>query len=212
MIRQPMEIVLSLPAVFLAMSFHEYAHAWTAVKLGDDTPRNHGRLTLDPLVHIDWLGLILFALIGYGWAKPVRVNPSNFRNKKLGDILVALSGPAANFLLAVAATFLSVGLSAMRVNSAVMNTVLSVTDYIIYLNIVFGLLNLLPIPPLDGYRIITNLLFRSNIRAFLLYERYGRYILFAFLLLGLFDIAISQPAFAIYRSLTIIRMRVLSFL
>ena len=164
MFREPMEIVLSLPAVFLAIAFHEFAHAWTAVKLGDDTPRIQGRLTMDPLVHIDWVGLILFALIGYGWAKPVQINPSKFSNKKLGDILVALSGPAANFLLAVAGTLLSVALSIIKVSSPAMNTILSVTDYIIYLNIVFGLLNLLPIPPLDGYKIIKNLLFRSNIR------------------------------------------------
>jgi len=210
MLRQPLEIVLSLPAVFLAMSFHEFAHAWTADKLGDDTPRNQGRITLDPLVHIDWVGLILFALIGYGWAKPVQINPSKFSNKKLGDILVALSGPAANFLLAVAGTLLSVALSIIKVSSPAMNTILSVTDYIIYLNIVFGLLNLLPIPPLDGYKIIKNLLFRSNIRFFLIYERYGTYILIAFLLLGLFDIAISKPAFSIYRSLMLISMRMLN--
>jgi Zn-dependent protease len=210
MFREPMEIVLSLPAVFLATSFHEFAHAWTAVKLGDDTPRIQGRLTMDPLVHIDWVGLILFALIGYGWAKPVQINPSKFSNKKLGDILVALSGPAANFLLAVAGTLLSVALSIIKVSSPAMNTILSVTDYIIYLNIVFGLLNLLPIPPLDGYKIIKNLLFRSNIRFFLIYERYGTYILIAFLLLGLFDIAISKPAFSIYRSLMLISMRMLN--
>src|SRR5690554_2816079 len=210
MFREPMEIVLSLPAVFLATSFHEFAHAWTAVKLGDDTPRIRGRLTMDPLVHIDWVGLILFALIGYGWAKPVQINPSKFSNKKLGDILVALSGPAANFLLAVAGTLLSVALSIIKVSSPAMNTILSVTDYIIYLNIVFGLLNLLPIPPLDGYKIIKNLLFRSNIRFFLIYERYGTYILIAFLLLGLFDIAISKPAFSIYRSLMLISMRMLN--
>src|SRR5690554_4737079 len=115
--RRPMEIVLSLPAVFLAMSFHEFAHAWTAYKLGDDTPKNYGRITLDPLVHIDWLGLILFTLFGYGWAKPVQVNPSKFRNKKLGDILVALSGPVANLLLAVVATIISVLLSILKINT-----------------------------------------------------------------------------------------------
>ncbi|HHU49048.1 MAG TPA: site-2 protease family protein [Clostridiales bacterium] len=210
MLRQPLEIILSLPAVFLALSFHEFAHAWTADMLGDDTPRNQGRLTLAPLVHVDWPGLMLFLLFGYGWAKPVQVNPSNFRKRKMGEILVALSGPAANFFLAVAATLLSVVLSVTKFNSPAMNTILLVIDNIIYLNIVFGLINLLPIPPLDGYRIIKNIFFRSNIRFFMAYERYGIYILFAFLLLGLFDIIVSRPAFAIYRYLMLISMKLLS--
>ncbi|HHT65807.1 MAG: site-2 protease family protein [Caldicoprobacterales bacterium] len=209
MFRQPMEIILSLPAVFLALSFHEFAHAWTADRLGDDTPRKHGRLTLAPLVHIDWMGLVLFALFGFGWAKPVQVNPSKFRKKRLGDILVALSGPAANLLTAVIAVFLYVALSAFAPNYPAVDTILAITDYIIYLNIVFCLLNLLPIPPLDGYRIIKNLFFRSNIRLFLLYERYGTYILIAFLLLGLFDTAVSIPAYAVYRFLVSNGMKLL---
>jgi len=93
-------ILLRLPAVFLAISFHEYAHALAAFRLGDPTPRNMGRLTLDPLVHVDWIGLALFAVFGFGWAKPVRVNPSNFKNKKWGDVLVSLAGPTANLFLA----------------------------------------------------------------------------------------------------------------
>ena len=210
MFRQPMEIILSLPAVFLALSFHEFAHAWTADKLGDDTPKKHGRLTLDPLAHIDWMGLILFVLFGFGWAKPVQINPSKFRKKRLGDILVALSGPVANLLVAAIAVLLYVGLTAFVPGSSTMDTILAITDYIVFLNIVFCLLNLLPIPPLDGYRIIKNMFFRSNIRLFMAYERYGTYILIAFLILGLFDIVISSPAFAVYRFFVSNGMKLLS--
>ena len=210
MFRQPMEIILSLPAVFLALSFHEFAHAWTADRLGDDTPRKHGRLTLAPLVHIDWMGLVLFALFGFGWAKPVQVNPSKFRKKRLGDILVALSGPAANLLTAVIAVFLYVALSAFAPNYPAVDTILAITDYIIYLNIVFCLFKIFCLSHLwMDIGIIKNLFFRSNIRFFLLYERYGTYILIAFLLLGLFDTAVSIPAYAVYRFLVSNGMKLL---
>lgn len=201
MFQDPIEILLSLPAVFLAISFHEYAHAFTAVKLGDDTPRRQGRLTLAPLVHVDWVGLILFALFGYGWAKPVQVNPSNFKNKKTGDILVALSGPAANFLVAIISLLVYVALMVINFSAPAMDTILLIVYYCIYLNIVFGLLNLVPIPPLDGYRILKNLLFRSFTRIFIAYERVGTFVLFAFLLFGLFDLAVSRPALVIYQLL-----------
>ncbi|NLC43258.1 MAG: site-2 protease family protein [Clostridiales bacterium] len=201
MFRQPIEILLSLPAVFLAISFHEFAHAFTADKLGDDTPRKQGRLTLAPLAHVDWTGLILFALFGYGWAKPVQVNSSNFKNRKLGDILVSLSGPVANFLVAILSLLVYVTLMAVNSATPVMDTILAVVNYSIYLNIIFGLLNLIPIPPLDGYRILKSLFFRSFTRLFMAYEKVGIFILFAFLLFGLFDLAVSRPALSIYQFL-----------
>lgn len=201
MLRSPIEILLSLPAVFLAMSFHEFAHAWTANRMGDPTPRNHGRLTLDPLAHVDWVGLILFALFGYGWAKPVRVNPSNFRNKRKGDILVSISGPLANLFLAMVAALVYALLAHFSRSSRTMDIVLSIVNYIVYLNIVFCLLNLIPIPPFDGYRVIKNLLFRVNIGLFMKVEQISTFILFAFVLLGLFNLIISKPAFIIYRFL-----------
>ncbi len=201
MFRQPIEILLSLPAVFLAISFHEFAHAFTADKLGDDTPRKQGRLTLAPLAHVDWTGLILFALFGYGWAKPVQVNSSNFKNKKMGDILVSLSGPVANFLVAALSALLYFALMAIKSTAPVIDTILAVVNYCIYLNIIFGLLNLMPIPPLDGYNVLKTLLFRTFTRFFMAYEKVGMFILFAFLLFGLFDIAISRPALSIYHYL-----------
>ncbi|NLB41692.1 MAG: site-2 protease family protein [Clostridiales bacterium] len=212
MFQQPIEILLSLPAVFLAMSFHEFAHAFTADKLGDDTPRKQGRLTLAPLAHVDWTGLILFALFGYGWAKPVQVNPSNFKNKKAGDILVSLSGPAANFLVALLSLLVSVALMAIDSSAPAMDTILSILNYCIYLNIIFGILNLIPIPPLDGYRILKTLLFRRFTRLFMAYEKIGIFILFAFLLFGLFDLTVSRPALSIYQSFITAGQRILQLL
>src|SRR6056297_2015937 len=101
MFRDPRQILLSIPAVFLAIIFHELAHAITADKLGDPTPRSYGRLTLNPLAHLDLFGLIAFLLIGFGWAKPVPINPNYFKDPKKGNILVSISGPLANIFIAI---------------------------------------------------------------------------------------------------------------
>lgn len=199
MFRDPIEILKSLPAVFLAMSFHEFAHAFMANHLGDPTPRNQGRLTLDPLVHIDWMGLVMFAVFGFGWAKPVKVNPSNFKNKKWGDIIVSLAGPIANLLLAVLGTIIYVLL--IRFYTVPIDAIMDIIHYIIYLNIIFAILNIIPIPPFDGYHVLKDLFFRRNAKFFWKYEQYSMYILFAFILLGLFNIIVDKPAIAIYQFL-----------
>ncbi|NLX71307.1 MAG: site-2 protease family protein [Clostridiales bacterium] len=192
------EILLSLPAVFLAITFHEFAHAYSAHRLGDPTPKNLGRLTLDPLAHVDWLGFIMFALFGFGWAKPVQVNPSNFKNKRMGNIIVSFAGPAANMILAVI-TIIILILIQLFVND--LGILWNIVNRVIYLNIVFAILNLIPIPPFDGYRIVRELFYRKNIRFFWNYERYGLLVLFIFIFLGLFDIIVGIPANLIYTRL-----------
>jgi len=186
------KVLKSLPAVFLAMSFHEYAHAFTADRLGDPTPARQGRLTMDPLAHVDWIGLIMFAVFGFGWAKPVQVNTSNFKNRKWGDIVVSLAGPAANLLLAIAAAiayFALYGLIPPRYS-----LITDIIFYIISLNITFAFLNLVPIPPFDGYHVLKNLFFRKNARFFWKYEQYSLFILLAFILLGVFDYIVGVPS------------------
>ena len=100
---EPMYIIIALLAaaflVFCVIPLHEFAHAWAADRQGDDTPRNSGRLTLSPMAHVDPIGGILIALIGFGWGKPTPVNPRNFRNQRWGEVLVAAAGPASNLLL-----------------------------------------------------------------------------------------------------------------
>ena len=200
-----MNILMSLPAVFLAFSFHEFAHAYVAYKMGDPTPKIQGRLTLDPMAHVDWIGLIMFTVFGFGWAKPVQVNPSNFRNRKRGDILVSLAGPVANLLLAVIAFIILQILgnilpinpftNALNVNT----TIYLIIDNIVRLNIVFALLNLVPIPPFDGYRIVKNIFFRRNANFFWQLERYSIIILFAFIFFGGFNYIVGIPALYIYK-------------
>ncbi len=188
----PIQILLSLPAVFLAMSFHEFAHALVAYRMGDDTPRKQGRLTLDPLVHIDWMGLIMFAVFGFGWAKPVQVNPSNFKNKQYGGILVSLAGPAANIILAMLSTILYFILVNLLPDPR--SVLMNIVYFMIYLNIVFALLNLIPIPPFDGYHVVKDLFFKRHAQFFWKYEQYSMYILLAFILFGVFGYLVTVPS------------------
>ena len=149
-------IITSLPGIIIAMVLHEWAHARVAYALGDYTPKLMGRLTLNPVAHIDPIGLILLFIAHFGWAKPVQVNPYNFSNPKRDDILVSLAGPAANFVVAF------VTLVTMAIISAagfpMSEGMYMVLSSIMLININFGIFNLLPIPPLDGSHVLRQLL------------------------------------------------------
>ncbi|MEA1883680.1 MAG: site-2 protease family protein [Thermotogota bacterium] len=179
MFRDPRQILLSIPAVFLAIIFHELAHAFTADKLGDPTPRSYGRLTLNPLAHMDLFGLMAFLLIGFGWAKPVPVNPNYFKNPKRDNILVSISGPLANLLIALITILIEVFL--LKLVPGVYDTLpglIPVFHTIAYLNIAFSILNLLPIPPLDGYHILRELISDKYRYILKMYERYSIIVFF----------------------------------
>ncbi|HOO33538.1 MAG TPA: site-2 protease family protein [Thermotogota bacterium] len=202
MFRDPMQILLSVPAVLLAIIFHELAHALMADKLGDMTPRNYGRLTLNPLAHMDIIGLLLFLFIGFGWAKPVPINPNNFKNPKRDSILVSIAGPIANFFIAF--IFILIEVLLLKVFPAAYNAIpglIPVFHSIAYLNIAFGLLNLLPIPPLDGYHIVRDLLAGRFRDFFIMYERYSIIVFFV----ALFFIFPTVFTFAQYIFLSVLR-------
>jgi len=186
----PMAILYSLPAIFLALSFHEFAHALVADRLGDPTPRNQGRLTLDPFTHIDPVGLIFFILAGFGWAKPVQVNPSRFKNPRLGDILVSSAGPFANLLLA----FIALGLfNYIEGVLGYSNEIFSEIMWpVVNLNLILFIFNFLPIPPLDGYHVVKSFFYRRNIKLFWKLEQYGFLILILISFTGILQILLSQ--------------------
>lgn len=173
------EIILSIPAILIAFSFHEFAHAWVATKFGDDTPRLQGRVTLDPRSHIDWLGFLLFLLGGFGWARPVLVNTSKLRPRILGDILVSLAGVAMNLLIAT--LFGIASLVALRFEAPMVSIAL---HQITWLNLVLVAFNVLPIPPLDGFHVAKYLL-PSSLQEYVptLY-RYGPYLLLLLIISG----------------------------
>lgn len=175
-----MNIIAGLPGIVIAMVIHEYAHARVAVYLGDYTPRLMGRLTLNPAAHIDPIGLVMLFLVRFGWAKPVQINPNNFRNPRRDDILVSLAGPGANLLMAFFALLVMVLLYKLDFEmSPGMQTVFSL---IMIYNINFAIFNMLPIPPLDGSQVLKQLLPYNLLRMYEGIERYSFLILIVFIM------------------------------
>lgn len=192
-------LVLSIPGMLIAITFHEFAHAWAADKLGDDTPRRQGRLSLNPFVHMDPIGVILLLTAGFGWGKPVKINPNNFNRTvsiRKGNALVSLAGPAMNFILAVIFSIIC-GLLLKFGQSFILTTaggvVFSVIEYTISINIGLGVFNLIPLPPLDGSKILSAVL---PTKARQWYEEHERmlYIIFMFIWITPIAGAIISPA------------------
>jgi Zn-dependent protease len=174
-------LVLQVPALLIAVTVHELAHALVADRLGDPTARSLGRLTLNPLPHIDPLGALAFVLAGFGWAKPVPVNAQYFKNPLRDMSLVAVAGPIANFLAAFAALVL---LLALRPAGVLPEAGLRMLSYVFTFNLVLGIFNLIPLPPLDGGHFLPYLLPRRAANALHGLERYGMLILLALVFTG----------------------------
>lgn len=149
----------TLPALLFCLSVHEFAHAYTAYKLGDRTQKAMGRLTLNPFSHIDIVGFICIALFGFGWGKPVMIDDRNFKNKAAGNALTAFAGPCSNIIMAILFTItlkilLITGVILPTINSVVGSIILNMLILTIQFNVVFAIFNLIPIPPFDGSRIL----------------------------------------------------------
>lgn len=159
----PMEWVMSkvyiLPGIVIGLAFHEFAHAWVANKLGDDTPRLQGRVTLNPVSHIDPIGMIALIFVGFGWGVPVEINPRNFKKPRRDELLVSLAGVTMNLILAILFTvILKIYITAVGTAVGGMySTINDIIFYVIYINLVLMVFNLLPIPPLDGFNILTEI-------------------------------------------------------
>ncbi len=191
----PSRLLALATIIFVALPFHEYAHAAAAVYLGDNTPRLQGRYTLNPLVHIDIMGAILIAMVGFGWAKPVQWNPRNITiDRKLGSIIVSLAGPLSNLLLAI------VGALLLRVGAITENEfMLNFLFFFIQINVLLFVFNLIPIPPLDGSHVLFALLPGDNLQLQMQLSRYGFLLLMAVIFLA--PAVIRGPAGAITRLL-----------
>ena len=173
------EMLLGIPGLVIAMTFHEYAHARAAVSLGDFTPRLMGRLTLNPTAHIDPIGLLMLFLVRFGWAKPVMINPSNFRQPKRDDILVSLAGPMMNLFLGFVAFYVMLLINAHRLD--VSQITYTIIQMIFVYNVNFAIFNMLPIPPLDGSHILRNLLPPDLAYRYQSIERYSILIMIIFI-------------------------------
>lgn len=182
-------VFASLFVVFCTLPFHEYAHAFVATKLGDQTARLSGRLSLNPMRHIDPLGALMIVLVGFGYAKPVPVNPRNFKNPKVGMALTALAGPCANLLMAIVFLLLKNIILLFPASNPI---VLALAYFFIFaasINIGLAVFNLLPIPPLDGSRILQLIIPSKYYFKFMQYERYVVILVFILLLTGV----LSRP-------------------
>ena len=166
------EYGIIVAASLLCIMFHEVSHGLTALALGDPTAKNAGRLSFNPIKHVDIFGLLMMAIFRFGWAKPVMINPSNFRDPKKGEILVALAGPAMNFLIAFLAMLFMV-LYTVLFNERMSVGLHNVLWLIVLYNINFGVFNLIPIPPLDGSKVLMQLLPHDLQYRFLELERYS---------------------------------------
>jgi Zn-dependent protease len=162
-------IIISL---MIAFTVHEFAHAYVAYKFGDPTAKRQGRLTLNPSVHLDPLGTIFLLLFGFGWARPVPVNRFNFKNPRLAGILTSVAGPLSNLLMAFIGGFILLVIAGLG-DGPILNFIFSLCFWFIYLNVLLFVFNLIPIPPLDGYRIVSDLLPNDTRAKLSQYEIYG---------------------------------------
>jgi Zn-dependent protease len=187
-------LILAPPFLF-ALTLHELAHGYVAWKLGDPTAKDEGRLTMNPLKHLDPLGTILFFLVNIGWAKPVPVNPRYFKNPQKGMLLVALAGPGINLLLTVVSALVFKLIIALPTLSPFLLSLLAPTAYMlrasVWINIMLAVFNCLPIPPLDGSKVLMGLLPPDAARSYAQMEPYGFMLLLGLSYFGLIGNVIS---------------------
>lgn len=183
-------ILIYAVITLIALSVHEFAHGYVSSKLGDPTPRYQGRLTLNPLAHLDPIGTILMVLTGFGWAKPVQINPMYYKNREKGMALTAAAGPVSNFILAflgmLIGAIVAVLLDRAGVSSNIVSGVITFTYIFVYRNLCFMVFNLIPFPPLDGFKIFGMFMPRNVYYKILQYEQYIMYVLMLLSILGVF--------------------------
>jgi len=175
----PEVLVLLIPVLLFALVFHEFSHAWVANKLGDPTARYSGRLTLNPMAHLDPFGTLMILFVGFGWAKPVPVDTRYLSNPRVDMMRIAFAGPAANLLLAfVGGTIIRSGL----VGGSFAMMIILFTQ----INIMLAVFNMIPIPPLDGSQIFSGLMMRKNPELVIKLQTYGPQILLGLIMIGYF--------------------------
>ncbi len=204
-----LQIIILAPPILLALTVHEFAHGYVAYRLGDPTAKSMGRLTLNPLKHLDPIGTIAFFIIKIGWAKPVPVNPNYFKNPRKDMLWVALAGPIVNLILAIISAlavkvvwFLAATLPYSQIAEAILVPLNMVLMASVWINLVLCIFNFLPIPPLDGSKILAGILPPDMARSYASVERYGFVIILVLAFSGLLSKMIL-PVIAFARNILI---------
>jgi len=181
----PSELIQAIIIIVISLTVHEFGHSLMAIRLGDDTPRRQGRLTLNPLAHIDFIGFVMLLVAGFGWAKPVNIDPRALKKHQRDEILISLAGPLANVLLAVAAALIVWAFVAARasISRTLLVGIFNVLTQAAAINVGLALFNMLPIPPLDGSHLVTTWLTRVNMPLAVTYFRYGSWALLALIVI-----------------------------
>ena len=191
------DLLLRIPALLWALSFHEFCHGWAAYKLGDYTAARQGRLSLNPLDHLDPMGTLMLILFRFGWAKPVMINSRNFKNPRRDIALVSLAGPAGNFLSALVTAVICGVLVRFFPGALFDRGFMNYTPLgqiminMLMINVGLGVFNLIPIPPLDGSKVLSVFLPVSALEMFFFLERYGMFIIFALALTGVLGVLMN---------------------
>jgi len=202
----PEQIILLAPPFLLAITVHEFSHGYIAYRLGDSTARDMGRLTFNPIAHIDLFGLLALFFIGFGWAKPVPVNPHNLANPRQDNLWISLAGPVSNFISAFLFGLLFRLLYPILPDSGISAIILGMIFFGVWINLILTIFNLLPIPPLDGFHILEGLVSTDTYVALQPLKRFGPMILLGLIIissftgLGIFRM-IFNPFLAVFGSL-----------
>ena len=197
-----LNLVIMLPGIIIGLSFHEFAHGYVSHLLGDPTPKAQGRLTLNPLAHVDPIGFVALMFCGFGWGIPVEINPVYYKHRRRDEFLVSLAGVLMNLILAVIASFvIKLLLSTSLYSTAMGDILIQIFVQVAIINLVLMVFNLIPVPPLDGFGIVTQIF---NLRKYDWYYKVynnGMWILLALILFNVTDLILSPAVNGIWRIL-----------
>ena len=186
--------ILMLPGIIIGLSFHEFAHAWVSDKLGDPTLRRQGRVTINPLAHIDWMGFLALLLVGFGWGKPVQIDSGYYKHRRRDEFLVGIAGVTMNLLLAVIFSIPAKAMVKVFSGAAASDLVYNIyliLFYIVSINVVLMIFNLIPCPPLDGWGIITQIFRLDRYSWWYKVYQYGTWILLALIVFNVTDLILT---------------------
>ena len=200
------DTLLSIIPALICITLHELSHGFVAYKLGDNTAKDMGRLTLNPIKHIDIFGLLMMVLFKFGWAKPVPVNMNNFKNPKRGMAITALAGPLSNLIICCVVLFIYglVYLPLVRIGTEFAYAVLTMISTTAYLSLALAIFNIIPIPPLDGSKVLFSFLSESAYYKLMRYERYGMILLMVIVATGVLGTPLANVTEFIFDKLFVI--------